>query len=31
MMKLGMVCSSGGHLLLLHLLKDFWSAMTGSG
>jgi beta-1,4-N-acetylglucosaminyltransferase len=24
MMKLGMVCSSGGHLLLLHLLKDFW-------
>lgn len=23
-MKLGMVCSSGGHLLLLHLLKDFW-------
>jgi beta-1,4-N-acetylglucosaminyltransferase len=24
-MKLGMVCSSGGHLLLLHLLKDFWS------
>ncbi len=24
-MKLAMVCSSGGHLLLLHLLKDFWS------
>ena len=24
-MKLGIVCSSGGHLLLLHLLKDFWS------
>lgn len=24
-MKLGMICSSGGHLLLLHLLKDFWS------
>lgn len=23
-MKLGIVCSSGGHLLLLHLLKDFW-------
>lgn len=23
-MKIGMVCSSGGHLLLLHLLKDFW-------
>jgi UDP-N-acetylglucosamine:LPS N-acetylglucosamine transferase len=23
-MKLAMVCSSGGHLLLLHLLKDFW-------
>jgi UDP-N-acetylglucosamine:LPS N-acetylglucosamine transferase len=23
-MKLGMICSSGGHLLLLHLLKDFW-------
>jgi UDP-N-acetylglucosamine:LPS N-acetylglucosamine transferase len=22
--KLAMVCSSGGHLLLLHLLKDFW-------
>lgn len=20
-----MICSSGGHLLLLHLLKDFWS------
>jgi beta-1,4-N-acetylglucosaminyltransferase len=24
-MKIAMVCSSGGHLLLLHLLKDFWS------
>ncbi len=24
-MKLAMICSSGGHLLLLHLLKDFWS------
>jgi len=24
-MKLAMVCSSGGHLLLLHLLEDFWS------
>ncbi|MCP5107453.1 MAG: UDP-N-acetylglucosamine--LPS N-acetylglucosamine transferase [bacterium] len=24
-MKLGIICSSGGHLLLLHLLKDFWS------
>jgi beta-1,4-N-acetylglucosaminyltransferase len=24
LMKLAMVCSSGGHLLLLHLLKDFW-------
>lgn len=24
-MKLGIVCSSGGHLLLMHLLKDFWS------
>ncbi len=24
-MKLGIVCSSGGHLLLIHLLKDFWS------
>lgn len=24
-MKIGLVCSSGGHLLLLHLLKDFWS------
>jgi UDP-N-acetylglucosamine:LPS N-acetylglucosamine transferase len=23
-MKIGLVCSSGGHLLLLHLLKDFW-------
>jgi beta-1,4-N-acetylglucosaminyltransferase len=23
-MKIAMVCSSGGHLLLLHLLKDFW-------
>ncbi|MCP5049284.1 MAG: UDP-N-acetylglucosamine--LPS N-acetylglucosamine transferase [bacterium] len=23
-MKLGMICSSGGHLLLLYLLKDFW-------
>lgn len=24
-MKLGIICSSGGHLLLIHLLKDFWS------
>jgi beta-1,4-N-acetylglucosaminyltransferase len=24
-MKIAMICSSGGHLLLLHLLKDFWS------
>lgn len=24
-MKIAFVCSSGGHLLLLHLLKDFWS------
>ncbi len=24
-MKLGIVCSSGGHLLLTHLLKKFWS------
>lgn len=23
-MKIGMVCSSGGHLLLLHLLGEFW-------
>ncbi|MCU0289755.1 MAG: UDP-N-acetylglucosamine transferase subunit ALG14 [Acidobacteria bacterium] len=23
-MKLGIVCSSGGHLLLLHLLQDSW-------
>lgn len=23
-MKLGMICSSGGHLLLLHLLEKFW-------
>ena len=23
-MKIGMVCSSGGHLLLLHLLDTFW-------
>ena len=23
-MKIGMVCSSGGHLLLLHLLETFW-------
>jgi UDP-N-acetylglucosamine:LPS N-acetylglucosamine transferase len=23
-MKLAMICSSGGHLLLLHLLKSFW-------
>lgn len=23
-MKIGMVCSSGGHLLLLHLLEKFW-------
>jgi len=22
--KIGMVCSSGGHLLLLHLLGEFW-------
>jgi len=25
-MKLALVCSSGGHLLELHFLKDFWSA-----
>jgi beta-1,4-N-acetylglucosaminyltransferase len=25
LMKLAMICSSGGHLLLLHVLKDFWS------
>ncbi|MCP4220670.1 MAG: UDP-N-acetylglucosamine--LPS N-acetylglucosamine transferase [bacterium] len=24
-MKLAIVCSSGGHLLLIHLLKKFWS------
>jgi UDP-N-acetylglucosamine:LPS N-acetylglucosamine transferase len=23
--KIAIVCSSGGHLLLVHLLKDFWS------
>ncbi|MCP4158105.1 MAG: UDP-N-acetylglucosamine--LPS N-acetylglucosamine transferase [bacterium] len=23
--KLGIVCSSGGHLLLIHLLKELWS------
>lgn len=23
-MKMAIICSSGGHLLLLHLLKDFW-------
>lgn len=23
-MKLGLVCSSGGHLLLIHLLERFW-------
>ncbi len=24
-MKLGIVCSSGGHLLLVHLLEKFWN------
>lgn len=24
-MKIAIVCSSGGHLLLIHLLKEFWS------
>lgn len=24
--KIGLVCSSGGHLLLVHLLKKFWNS-----